>query len=84
MSELFIEQAKLGMKVKSLMSNKIVVLVKVLRGEGRYAYWECQGKFYVVASRKFRRLGCLPAGTFLSTYPRVKRSSPRYRFMEEI
>lgn len=84
MTELFVEQAKLGMKIKGLTNNRVVVFIKVLRGEGQYAYWECQRKFHVVASTKSRRFGYSPAGTFLSTYPRVRQDSPRYRFMEEL
>lgn len=80
------EELKLGTRLQqaSLINDGVVTFVKVLRGEGKFAYWERQDKFHVVASKKLKRYGRFPAGVFCGVCPRVKRGRPKFRFLVEI
>ncbi|KKL48957.1 hypothetical protein LCGC14_2320330 [marine sediment metagenome] len=59
----------------------VLMMVKVVRGEGRFAHWVRPKKFEVVASKKRERLGQRAMGQSLIDYPRVRTSRPYYRFV---
>ena len=62
-------------------AGSIVMMVKVIRGEGRFAHWLFSEKFEVIASKKRKRFGQHAMGQFLTDYLRVRTGKPYYRFI---
>ena len=74
------EEGSLGTLLQS-STGSVAMMVKTIRGEGRFSHWLFPEEFEVIASRKRKRFGHPAMGQFLADYPRVRTSKPYYRFV---
>ena len=76
----FVVPVKRGVRFK-LDTGQVIMLVKVMRGQGQFAYWKRRDRFQVVASFDKRgRYGQPPMGKFLAIFPRII-SKPMFRWV---